>query len=104
MQQVEDLRMRIVGEFADSALLKAFGEGGAGVLAEQRAGLGKVERQPDALRCSGEELAPLASGELWVGVVGGRQVPVSPSVDGRAGVEMGTELLDQADLFVVAHF
>lgn len=38
----QGVRMRIVGEFADSALLKAFGEGGAGVLAEQRAGLGKA--------------------------------------------------------------
>ena len=74
------------------------------VVGQERAGLGEVERQPDALRCTAEELDALALGENRVRVVGRRQPPQSAGVDGRAGVEVGAQLLDQSDLLVVAHF
>ena len=74
------------------------------VVRQERAGLGEVERESDALRRAVEELGALALGEHRVRVVGRRQLPQSPGVDGRAGVEMGTQVLDQSDLLIVAHF
>ena len=73
------------------------------VVGQERAGLGQVERQPDALRGPAEELATLVLGEHRIRVIGRGQAQQSPGIHGGAGIEVGTQLFDEGDLFIVAH-
>ena len=73
------------------------------VVGEECAGFGKVLRQADALGAGEEELVPLALGDRTVDIRRGGHHPHPTGVDGGAGVEVGAELLDQPDLFVVTH-
>ena len=66
--------------------------------------LGQVTGHADALRRRQEELGTFTLGADSIGVHGGIEPPHPTGIDVGAGIETGTQLLDQADLFVAAHW